>query len=143
MHPCTGSAHIPPRSGSLPAACNLLSTYLSLVQSTYMVQKYRLLTVLGMKRPSFCTSSTFHKIAFLKNIFNGIFLRMRRMGSFHLLRFSVFIFWPVVGKVKTLSMPVTLRMGKKIPLLPKIQLLGCLKWIKIPFERITHVGTLI
>lgn len=30
----TGSAHIPLRSGFLSAACNLLSTYLSLVQST-------------------------------------------------------------------------------------------------------------
>lgn len=116
MNPGTGSAHIAPRSSFLSAACNLLSTYLSPLQSTYMVQKCRLLTVLDMKSPSFCTSPTFHKIAFLKDIFNAVFLRMKRMGTSHLLSFSIFTFisWPDLGKVETLSVPIALRMRGKI-----------------------------
>lgn len=115
MNPCTGSAHNPPRSGFLSVVCNLLSTDLSLVQSTFMVQKYRLLTVLGKRSPTFHTSSTSHKIAFLKNIFSAVFLRMRRMGTFHLQHFSIFSFisWPDLVKVKTLSVPITLKMRKK------------------------------
>lgn len=102
MNPCP-SAYNPPINQFLSAACNLLLTYLSLVQSIYMVQTCRLSTVLGMKSRSFCTSPTFHKIAFLKNIFNAVSLRMRRMGTSYRLPFSIFTFnsSPDLGNRKT------------------------------------------
>lgn len=117
-----------PKVGFFSAACNCLFTYLSLVQFTYMVKKYRLLTVLDMKSPSFRTFSAFQKIAFQKNILSDTFLRIRRMGNFHLLYFSIFtfIFWPDLGKVKTLSVQILRIRGKNAYLLPKRQLLECL-----------------
>lgn len=82
MNPGTGSAHIPPTGGLLSAACNLLTTYLSLVHVHLQGTEIQIIDCIRH----------FHKVAFLRNIFNAIFLGMRRMGTSHLLSFSIFTF---------------------------------------------------